>query len=109
MNPYWLCAGLSIAAWAAICLAQPRHYLATFGQEPMPARSRVLVLAGVLLQAAAFVLLVRRDGWEFGPVLWSVLLCLGALAWVLAHAANARRAPWLLLLAPACAVAAGLF
>lgn len=109
MNPYWLCAGLSIAGWAGISLAQPRHHLATFGREVGRLRGRAFGALGVLLQIASFVLLVRRGGWEFGPVLWTVLLCLGALAWVLAHALDARRAPWVLLLAPACALATGWF
>lgn len=109
MNLYWLCAGLSIAGWAGISLAQPRHHLATFGREAGCLRRRGFGTLGVLLQIASFVLLVRRDGWEFGPVLWTVLLCLGALVWVLAHAFDARRAPWVLLLAPSCALATGWF
>lgn len=95
MSATLLIAGLAISAWSALSHAQPRHHRSAFGGEGGLLRRRLFRTAGWALLAAAFAVSVVDRGWEFGPVIWAVLLCIGATIWVLCHSADARSARWL--------------
>ena len=97
MSAAWLCAALVVAGWAGVCLGQARMHRTTFGQDGSVARRRGFTIGGGALLVAGFAVAVAHAGWQFGPVLWGVLLSLGAIAWVLALTLDARRAPWLLV------------
>lgn len=79
----WLAFALIVCGWAGVRLSQAKHHAASFGSEGTTGRRRRFAFAGGALLALAFAILVWAEGWEFGPVRWTVLLCLGALAWTL--------------------------
>ena len=89
----WVAFVVLVAAWACICLSQAKHHARMFGAEGTRMRRRLWSLAGTAGFVAMFAWLVLLRGWEFGPVLWSVLLCLAALAWTVGLALATGRAP----------------
>lgn len=103
MSAAWFAAACVLAGWACLSLVQEKHHRAVLATDLTPMRKRSFSAGGAAALVLGFALSVRAQGWEFGPVLWGVLLSLGALAWMLALALAPRRAPWLLLLAPLCA------
>ncbi|MCL1634248.1 DUF3325 domain-containing protein [Luteimonas sp. SX5] len=100
MTPWLLVAGLTISGWAALSHALPRHHQEAFGSAGSPLRRSLHRIAGSIGLLLAFVVSIASLGWEFGPVLWSVLLCAGAIVWVLCRNADPRGARWLGWLAP---------
>lgn len=100
MNAWLFAAGLSLSGWAALSHAMTRHHQEAFGNAPAVQRLRLHRIAGWLALACSFAVCVVAMGWEFGPVMWAVLLSVGAVVWVLCRNADPRRARWLGWLAP---------
>lgn len=95
MSAWIFAAGLTVFGWAALSHALPRHHQEAFGRVPNPARLWLHRMAGWLALICSFAVCVAALGLEFGPVMWTVLLCLGAVVWVLCRNADPRRARWL--------------
>jgi hypothetical protein len=61
---------LSLAGFALLLLAFPRHQQDWLRRKLPPRQSLVLRLAGSVLLAAAFVVSGSGSGWGYGAVLW---------------------------------------
>jgi hypothetical protein len=96
---------LSYLAMLALSMAMSRHHKALFTVAASPARQRLLrPLAGLAL-GLALAACWWTEGGEIGAVLW---LCQLMLAGLLLVALLAWRARWVLPLAAALPLAAGL-
>lgn len=100
MSAVLLAAGLTVTGWASLSHAMPRHHREAFGDEGDASRRVVHRALGAIGLAVSFALCVAAMGWEFGPVMWTVLLCLGGVGWVLCRNASPRGARWFGWLAP---------
>ena len=100
MSAVWLAAGLTVTGWASLSHAMPRHYREAFGHEGGAGLRSAHRAIGALGLAGAFASCVIALGWEFGPVMWTALLCLGGTLWVLCRNASPRAARWIAWAAP---------
>jgi len=100
MNAWLFAAGLTVSGWAALSHAMPRHHQEAFGRAAGEMRRCAHRAGGWLALIASFAVCTAAMGWEFGPVMWAVLLCVGAVVWVLCRNADPQRARWLGWLAP---------
>lgn len=83
MSDAMLLAGMFVSAyWGFACLAlnQGRHWQQVTGRPFRPdAPVRTLRAASVLLLSLAFLLALKRDGLEFGSLLWATTISLAAI------------------------------
>lgn len=71
---------LAFAGFTALCLAMDRHGEQVFGTRRTPAgRRRALQVLGSLLLAGSLALVVGRNGWGLGLVVWTGLLTAAAI------------------------------
>ena len=75
-----LCTALAYTAFAALCLAMPRHHEQVFGRHSVPARRRyALTGLGWMLLAASALSVIHTQGWGLGLILWTGILTATAL------------------------------
>lgn len=96
---------LSYLAMLALSMAMSRHHKALFTVAASPARQRLLCSLAGLALGLALAACWWAEGGEIGAVLW---LCQLMLAGLLLVALLAWRARWVLPLAAALPLAAGL-
>lgn len=76
---------LSLAGFALLLLAFPRHQQDWLRRKLPPRQSPALRLAGFALLAAAFVVAGNAAGWGYGAILWFGWLTVAAALVVAAH------------------------
>ncbi len=69
---------LSLAGFALLLMAMPRHQQDWLRRKLPPVTSRLLKLGGLALLAAGFALAGQGLGWGYGTVAWCGWLSAGA-------------------------------
>lgn len=78
-----LALALCYSGWLAICLAMPKHCRQVLRREPAPSARTVLKGVGGISLATSLGVLVKSNGWSFGPVEWVAQLTVTSLFLVL--------------------------
>jgi len=87
---------LAYIGFSTLCVAMERHHGEVFGTRRIPPRRQItLRVAGWLLLAASFPVVITQWGWSFGPVAWCGMLTLAALPIVLLLPWRPRLVLWL--------------
>jgi hypothetical protein len=76
----WIGTLFVVVGWCLVALSMATHQMTVFGRMLAARSSRLARASGFGCMAIAFALFARVQGWEQGPVFWTLAVMLGALA-----------------------------